>query len=96
MKGVKAHIQVLEVVIPRYFKHRPLIYTLQEWVVREIYLQQAAGTIVPMTHSEWAALIVPIVKINGSIWICRKPQVYDNICGRLCTQGYPVEFPLDQ
>ena len=36
-------------------------------MIREIEWLQAAGTIVPVTHSEWATPIVPLVKTDGSI-----------------------------
>ena len=69
MKKVNAHILVPERVIQRYFITKPLAYALQESVVKEIERLQAADTIVPVTHSEWAASIVSIVETNGSIRI---------------------------
>ena len=62
MKGVKARIQVPECVLHMYFQLRWLAYVPQEAVVREIERLQAAGTIVPVTYSEWATSILPIAK----------------------------------
>ena len=36
----------------------------------ELFRLQAAGIISPMTFSDWATLIVPVVKSNGTVRIC--------------------------
>ena len=69
MNGVKGHIQVPEGAISRYFKPRSLAKTLQGPVAREIERLQTTGTIDPMTHSLWAAIVVLIVKMNERIQI---------------------------
>ena len=58
LKSAKAHIQVPEGVIPRYSKPKPLVCALQGPVIKKIEWLQAVGTIVPVTHFEWAAHIV--------------------------------------
>ena len=88
MKGVEAHIHEPESSTPRYFKPRPLAYSLQGPVVREIERLQEVGSIVPVSHSEWSVPIVPIVKRSGSIRICGDSKITVNQVSKL--DNYPM------
>ena len=79
MKGLEAHIHVPESVTPRYIKSRPV----RGPVLREIERLQEVGLIVPVTHFEWAAPIVPIGKGDGSIRICGNYKVTLNQVSKL-------------
>ena len=48
----------------------------------------SGGVIVPVHHSEWTALIVPVVKTNGSVRICEGYKLTANTATR--TEIYPL------
>lgn len=62
MVGMKAHINVPENTMPKFYKSWPVTYTLQEPVSQELQCLQDNVSIIPAEYSDWAALIVPIVK----------------------------------
>ena len=64
VKGSTARIHVDPEVQPRFCRPRPVPYALQNKVEVE------QGVIEPVQFSDWAAPIVPVVKRDGSIWIC--------------------------
>ena len=88
MSGVEAHINVPDNATPKYYKPRPLAYALQEPVAKELERLQEVGSIVPVTYSEWAAPIVPIVKDDKSIRICGDYKVTVNQVSKL--DNYPI------
>ena len=53
-----------------FHKPRAIPYALKTKTEKELdrFIQQ--GVIEPIKFSEWAALIVPVLKIDGSIRIC--------------------------
>ena len=55
---------------PRFFKPRPLPFTLKSKVEDELDKLQSDGVISPVTFSKWATPIVPVVKSDGKIRIC--------------------------
>lgn len=64
VQGVTAkfHIIINLQAKPKFFKARPVLYTLQSKVESELNRLQAAGVIKPVKFSEQAAPIVPVVK----------------------------------
>ena len=55
---------------PIYTKARPLPYAIKEKVEDELLNMVNQNIIVPVSHSDWAAPIVPIQKTNDDIRIC--------------------------
>jgi len=53
------------------FKPRPLPYAITGKIEAELKRLQAEGRIEPVQFSEWEAPIVPILKPDDSIRICR-------------------------
>ena len=70
IKGVKVKIHVDPKARPLFFKPRPVPYALRARVEEELKRFEAAGIIEPVIHSDWAALVVPVVKGDGSIRLC--------------------------
>ena len=69
--GPKVHLQVDPNVPPVFCKPRPVPYALRERVNKEIDRLQQLGVLRPITHANWAAPLVPIVKSDKqSIRLC--------------------------
>ena len=70
LKEVTVKLQVNQSVSPKFFKARSIPFALKGKVEAELESLQAAGVISPVSHSDWAAPIVPVMKQNGRIRIC--------------------------
>lgn len=55
---------------PRFLKARPVPYALRERVENEIDRLEQEGVLCPVSFSEWATPVVPIVKKSGEIRLC--------------------------
>eukprot|EP00731_Ephydatia_muelleri_P004930 Em0002g1106a len=88
IKDLKATIRVQSEATPKFFKHRPVAYALRERVEQELERLVAIGVIEPISHSEWAAPIVPVIKNNGDVRMCGDFKVTVNQC--LDIEQYPL------
>eukprot|EP00731_Ephydatia_muelleri_P032886 Em0024g430a len=88
IKDLKATIRVQSEATPKYFKPRPVAYALRERVEQELERLVAIGVIEPISHSEWAAPIVPVIKNNGDVRMCGDFKVTVNQC--LDIEQYPL------
>ena len=70
MQGVKVSLQVTADAKPIYQRSRPVPFALRSRVEAELDRLENCGVIEPVSYSEWAAPIVPVVKQDGSIRIC--------------------------
>ena len=70
MKGTLATIALRLEATSKFYKHRPVPYAYKAKVEAELKRLQEEGTIEPVTFSEWAAPIVPVMKKNGTVRIC--------------------------
>ena len=70
IKDLKATIRVQSEATPKFFKPRPIAYALRERVEQELERLVAIGVIEPISHSEWAAPIVPVIKNDGDVRMC--------------------------
>ena len=64
LKGFKATIHVDQEVNPVFCKARPVPYALKPLVEQELASLEKDGVILPITFSDWAAPIVPVLKSN--------------------------------
>ena len=67
VQGTIAKIHVDLTATPKFFKARSVPYTLQDKVDKDL---KKEGVIQPITHSDWAAPVVPVVKHDGSVRLC--------------------------
>ena len=88
-KGKKVKIEVDPTVPPKYCKARTVPYAMREKVDQELTRLEETGIISPVTHSPWAAAIVPVAKSDpNEIRICGDFKLTVNRAARLDT--YPI------
>ena len=73
---------------PRFFRARPVPYSLRTKVEAELTRLQDKGVISPVQFSDWAAPIVPVVKSDGSVRICGDYKLTINVVSK--TDAYPL------
>ena len=78
---------------PRFFKPRPVPFAEKGAIDYELDQLEASGIITKVTHSNWAAPIVPIPKKNGRFQICGDYKVTINKA--LEIDQYPLPKPED-
>ena len=88
LKNFTAKIYVDPTVKPRFFKARPVTYALRSQIESELDRQVEKGTITPISFSEWAAPIVPVMKNDKTIRICGDFRVTINQASKL--DQYPI------
>ena len=93
MRPFKADLCLKNDAIPRFHKPRSVPFALKEAVGRELDEMEAAGVLERVTHSRWAAPIVPVPKKNGQIRICGDFKVTINPV--LQIDQYPLPKPDD-
>lgn len=70
MRPFKATLHLKSYAAPIFHKPRSVPFALKEAVGRELDEMEAAGVLEQVTHTRWAAPIVPVPKKNGQIRIC--------------------------
>ena len=71
MKGTTAKLHVVPQSRLRFYKPRPVPYAMRGKIEHELDRLKQEGVIRPIEFSDWAALIVPVLKSDGSVRICR-------------------------
>ncbi|XP_049276455.1 uncharacterized protein K02A2.6-like [Rhipicephalus sanguineus] len=69
-KGPPVKLYKKEGAVPRSLKARPVPFALRKAVSAEIDRLVQQGVLSPVSVSEWAAPVVPVVKKNGDIRLC--------------------------
>ena len=69
LREATAKINIQSGATPKFSKARTVSYFLREKVNKEIQRLQDQGIILPVTFSDWAALIMPVLKTDGNIRI---------------------------
>lgn len=88
VRGVQAKLYVDETAKPKYFKPRPVAYSMRDKISSELDRLINEGTIEPVQFSEWATPIVPILKSDGHVRICGDYKVTVNPVTKL--DNYPI------
>jgi len=78
MQGVKAKLFVKPDSKPKFSKPCPVPHALKGTIEQELDRLESMGVIEKVRYSEWAATIVPVVKPDNSIRVCRDYKVTVN------------------
>ena len=92
--GPKAQILVDKDAPPKFCKARPVPSAMKRKIEAELERLQKEGTIEAVQFSEWAALIVPIMKPDESIRICGDYKTTINRVAKLDNYPTPKEKDL--
>lgn len=76
---------------PQYFKPRPVPYALKDKVAAELSRLEREGVLKKVESSDWATLIVPVLKPDGSVRICGDFKV--TLRPYLDVPEYPMPTP---
>ena len=89
LKGFEAKIHVDPNVTARFCKARSVPFSMRELVEKELDNLKSQGIIEPVTFSEWAAPIVPVLKADkASVHICGDFKLMVNKVAKL--ERYPI------
>ncbi len=93
VKHSKAKLSVTSDAKPRFYRPRPVPYSLKAGVEKELERLEQAGVIEKVDYSEWAAPIVTVPKSDGQLRICGDYSVTVNPV--LEVDQYPLPRPED-
>ena len=91
--GFTATLHLSKDARPRFWKPRPVPFSLREAVEEELDRLERVGVIEKVTSSDWATPIVCVPKKNGKIRICGDYKVTVNSV--LDIEQYPLPRPED-
>ena len=87
-KGELFSIEVDPTVPTKYCKARSVPYAMREKVSKEIDRLLEERIIEPVSHSKWAAPVVPVLKQDGSLRLCGDYKITCNKAAKL--DCYPI------
>ena len=93
MKTIKAELKLKENASPKFHRPRTVPFALKEAVEQELNRLEEKGFIKKVSHSDWAAPIVPVPKKDGKVRVCGDYKVTVNQC--LHVDQYPLPKPSD-
>lgn len=95
MNSIQAelHVLVKEDASPQFYHPRPVPFALKEAIERELQWLEESGILKKVSHSDWAAPIVPVPKKDRSVRICGDYKVTINEA--LDVDQYPLPNPTD-
>ena len=70
LKGVKAKLDIDRSVPPKFYKPRPMPFSIKQKVDAQLKREIEMGVMEPVGHAVWGAPIVPVLKSDGSVRIC--------------------------
>ena len=87
-KGYKCSLDIGPNAEPKFFRARPVPYAMKPKLDKALDNLQRDGIISPITHSKWAAPVVPVLKQNGEIRVCGDYKITVNKAIQIDT--YPI------
>ena len=88
LKKITSSLHLKENATPKFCKARPIPHSLKSKVETDPKNLQSEGIIQPISWSEWATPIVPVMKKNGAVCICEDFKVTIN--SQLKVEQYPL------
>ena len=88
VRDMKVKLLVEENSKPKFFKARTLPLALRDKVSDELDNLQAKGVIVPVKFSSWTAPVVPVIKRDGNVRLCRDYKLTINSVAK--NEVYPL------
>ena len=70
LKNVEVTMKIKSDALPKFCRARPIPHALKDRIEKELERVVTEGILEPISHSEWAAPISPIVKPDNSVRIC--------------------------
>ena len=70
VRSLQAKLHVRPDAHPQFCKARPIPFSIKDAIELELDRLESSGVITKVTHSEWAAPIVPVPKKDGRFRIC--------------------------
>ena len=89
LKNVQLRLDIDRSVQPRFFRARSLPYAFKEKVEEQLQRDIDAGVLEPVTHSSWAAPLVPVLKKDGTVRVCANFKLTANRAVKLDTYPLP-------
>ena len=93
LKDIQAKLMLTPEAIPKFFKPRPVPYALRGAIEQELDRLEKLGVLQKISHSDWAAPLVPVPKADGSIRLCGDYKVTVNPV--LQVDQFPMPRPND-
>ena len=90
IRGIKAKLHVRPGAKPRFHRPRSIPYALKSRVEQALENLVSKGVLEAVQLSEWAALIVPVVKRDGSIRVCGDYKLTLNQVAQVDTYPLPL------
>ena len=69
IKGMTAHLKLKENATPQFFKPRPVPFAFKEKIAEELKRVERIDVLEKVEFSDWATLIVPVLKPDGTVRI---------------------------
>ena len=88
LKGFHAQLHVRDGATPIHLKHRTVAFAMRLKIEAELDELEKQGIIAPISNSEWATPVVPVVKTSGSVRLCGDYKVTVN--PELVADTYPL------
>ena len=89
LKKITGSLHLKENTTPKFCKARPIPHCLKSKVETELKNLQSEGITQPISWSEWATPIVPVMQKNAAVRICGDFQVTIN--SQLNVEQYPLQ-----
>ena len=89
VEAAPAKIHVDPSAQPRLCKPRTVPYALKGKVKQELEQLESTGIISPVQFADWAALIIPVVKTDGTIRVCGDYKVTVKQAAKVDTSPLP-------
>lgn len=87
-EGVEVKLNMKPESIPIFMKARPVPFAIRSKLEEEIYRLQSLGIIEPVTYSEYASPIVPVLRSDGKIRLCA--DYSSTLNKQLLVEKYPL------